>query len=387
LNRLVFIAVALALVLGSFLLGRSQGLATSALSTEGGGLNPSLPEAVPTMPVDPSLGSGESSEAARGNVVVTPSRIDLGVQPFGIQPSASLRLTNTGQESVSLVAVSPTCGCLATDFSGRVAIAPGESHTIQVIHEERNQAGPSQASLRCMFLGNVMVSVPVEVVFARPVKADPTWVDFARDGDRGVLTLRSIDTTPFRVLSLQGRPVVPDAGEDPDTPALVHRIKWDLREYDTESCVNPQGERMPPWLVVETDHPDASLVDVRVRQDNCTAPDIPNASDNRPWLVLDQRVVLEPMAPGESTVVELRVGVLPGRTMVGAFTKARSESEGLAANFLDVIAKSDNDVIRVELGPSADCPAGVMMGTFQIESSAAGHDQQIHVFGVVRPAK
>ena len=382
-----FVLIALALVLGSFFLGRSQGLATSELSTEGSGLNASVPEALPTAPVDVPLGSGNFSEALGNNILVTPSRIDLGVQPFGVQPSTSLRLTNTGQEAVSLVAVSPTCGCLATDFSGRIVFAPGDSHTIQVSHEKRNQAGPSKASLRCMFLGNDMVSVPVEVIFSRPVKADPTWVDFARDGDHGLLTLRSIDSTPFRVLSLQGRPVATDAGEDPNIPALVHRIKWDLREYDTESCVNQQGERMPPWLVVQTDHPEASLVDVRVRQDNCTAPDIPNTGDNRPWLVLDQRVILEPMAPGESTVVELKVGVLPGRPMIGTFAKARSESEALSANFLDVIAKPDNDVIRVELGPSENCPAGVMMATFQIESSAAGHDQQIHVFGVVRPAK
>ena len=69
------------------------------------------------------------------------------------------------------------------------------------------------------------------------------------------------------------------------------------------------------------------------------------------------------------------------------FTVAKSESSGLVTRFIDVIQKEDGNMVRVEIGAAADCPAGVLMGTFQVESSTAGHDQKIHVFGVVRPAK
>ena len=96
-------------------------------------------------------------------------------------------------------------------------------------------------------------------------------------------------------------------------------------------------------------------------------------------MILDQRVVVGELSPGDKQIYELPVALLPNRTMNEQFTVARSESSGLVTRFIDVIQKEDGNMVRVEIGAAADCPAGVLMGTFQVESSTAGHDQQIHV--------
>ena len=373
--KIVFIVV---LAAGGFLLGRlskSESVPTSAgITTE------------PSSAAFPAKASDDDpvvlAEPARPQaVVVAPGLLDFGTQSLMSRPTGEITLTNQGDKAVTLVAVSPTCSCLKPEFSDRVILPPRAKHTVTIAHEPRSQAGPSKATLRFVFLGNDIVNVPVEVMFTRPVKADPTWIDFRRDGDRGTLKLRSLDSRPFRVLSVQGVPI-PSA-----SAALLQEVPWDLSSYDTETCTNPAGERMPSWIVVQTDHPDAPIVDVRVRKDGCTNPDIPGDGDSRAWMILDQRVVLGELSPGEKQIYELPVALLPNRTMNERFTVAKSETPGLMTRFVDVIQKEEGNVVQVEIGVDPGCAAGVLIGTFQMESSNAGHDQQIHVFGVVQPAQ
>ena len=377
-QRISKIVLLVLLAAGGFLLGRLSLPEPAASPAETAAFGGPLTTKLPNTPSD--LVPSDPSEPARPqSVAVSPGVLDFGTQSLMSRPTGEITLTNQGDKSVTLVAVSPTCSCLKPEFTDRVVLAPGANHTVAVAHEPRSQAGPSKATLRFVFLGNDIVNVPVEAMFTRPVKADPTWIDFRRDGDQGILKLRSLDSRPFRVLSVQGVAV-------PDAPAaLLHEVPWDLSPYDTETCTNPAGERMPSWIVVQTDHPDAPIVDVRVRKDGCTNPDIPGDGDSRAWMILDQRVVLGELSPGEKQLHELPVALLPNRTMNEQFTVAKSETPGLVVRFIDLIQKEDGNMVRVEIGATADCRAGVLMGTFQVESSTAGHDQQIHVFGVVRP--
>ena len=363
---------------GAFVLGRLS-IPESSLDSE-----PVPPMSQATdLPLPASeLAPVAPSEPIRPQAVVAfPNALDFGTQSLMSRPTGEITLTNQGDNAVTLVAVSPTCSCLKPEFSDRVVLTPGGNHTVSITHEPRSQAGPSKATLRFVFLGNDIVNVPVEVMFTRPVKADPTWIDFRRDGDQGILKLRSLDSRAFRVLSVQGVPV-PSA-----SAALLQEVPWDLSSYDTETCTNSEGERMPSWIVVQTDHPDAPIVDVRVRKDGCTNPDIPGDGDSRAWMILDQRVVLGELSPGEKQIYELPVALLPNRTMNERFTVAKSETPGLMTRFVDVIQKEEGNVVQVEIGAELGCPAGVLMGTFQMESSNAGHDQKIHVFGVVQPTQ
>ena len=376
-QRIFKIVLVVLLAAGAFVLGRVSTPESSPVSkvvapTRVAELPIPVSEAVPVAPIE-----SDRPQA----VVASPKFLDFGTQSLMSRPTEQITLTNQGDKPVTLVAVSPTCSCLKPEFSDRVVLSPGTSHTVAITHEPRSQPGPSKATLRFVFLGNDIVNIPVEVMFTRPVKADPTWIDFRRDGDQGTLKLRSLDSRPFRVLSVQGIPVPLASAK------MLHEVPWDLSSYDTETCTNSDGERMPSWIVVQTDHPDAPIVDIRVRKDGCTNPDIPGDGDSRAWMILDQRVVLGALSPGEKQIYELPVALLPNRTMNEQFTAAKSESPGLITRFVDVIEKEEGNVVRVDIGVGPDCPAGVLMGTFQVESSNAGHDQQIHVFGVVQPAQ
>ena len=59
---------------------------------------------------------------------------------------------------------------------------------------------------------------------------------------------------------------------------------------------------MPKWMVIETDHPDSPLVDVRVRQYPCTMLDLP-LRESRGWYLNTHRVILGQLEPGDSSVV------------------------------------------------------------------------------------
>ena len=66
-----------------------------------------------------------------------------------------------------------------------------------------------------------------------------------------------------------------------------------------------------------------------------------------------------------------------------AFCDEHPGTTGIGMGTSDV----DNCFHRMKIGAELGCPAGVLMGTFQMESSNAGHDQKIHVFGVVQPTQ
>ncbi|MEC8855172.1 MAG: DUF1573 domain-containing protein, partial [Planctomycetota bacterium] len=94
----------------------------------------------------------EPSEPARPqSVAVSPGVLDFGTQSLMSRPTGEITLTNQGNKTVTLVAVSPTCSCLKPEFTDRVVLAPGANHTVAVAHEPRSQAGPSKATLRFVF--------------------------------------------------------------------------------------------------------------------------------------------------------------------------------------------------------------------------------------------
>ena len=69
---------------------------------------------------------------------------------------------------------------------------------------------------------------------------------------------------------------------------------------------------MPKWLVVETNHPLAPFVDVRVRNSSCTKLDVPLSPDQE-WYLGEHRFVLGSFSPGEA-----KDFVLPIRYFSGA---------------------------------------------------------------------
>jgi hypothetical protein len=100
--------------------------------------------------------------------------------------------------------------------------------------------------------------VTAEVALA--VRAVPPALAAYKVGLQGEIEVQSLDGKPFRVLGAGGRE--PQfVGFDPrtDSPRPRYRLRWDLSGYTAGT--------MPWWWVVETDRPEAPLVDLRVQHE------------------------------------------------------------------------------------------------------------------------
>ena len=136
-------------------------------------------------------------------VFLDETQLDLGPHLVGASPSGEIHFTVLGDRPLSLLAASPTCGCLSTDFNGRVDLQPGQRHTVRVEYRPRNFPGTAEESIRLVFAGSPeIITVPVRAFFSRTVEAEPASID--ADADlTGTITLRSLDGVPFEILSVK----------------------------------------------------------------------------------------------------------------------------------------------------------------------------------------
>ena len=73
-----------------------------------------------------------------------------------------------------------------------------------------------------------------------------------------------------------------------DAPRNRYTLRWDLTSYTTQT--------MPWWWVVETDRPDAPLVDVRVMHDSTKI----DRSRTSRWIRGDLRILAGVLRPGQT---------------------------------------------------------------------------------------
>jgi squalene-hopene/tetraprenyl-beta-curcumene cyclase len=209
-------------------------------------------------------------------VKATPALLDAGfVQPHTVV-KVDATLVNPLDRPVRCIKSAPTCTCTTVDMVGKEIPAKG-SITVPVSMKTSGATGEKTAAVRMMFdgvPGVVEVKLRAEVTY--PVRA---WqLNPGRDGKpskdpfinafdfkqnvAGEITVESLDGKPFSVLSVGGLPPV-FAGFDPakDGPRESYRVRYDFSKL---AC-----QDVPKYLVVETDRPDARLIDLRVRHE-CT---------------------------------------------------------------------------------------------------------------------
>ena len=348
-----------------------------------------LSQAIPSTPSDqldvpePTSNPLESGPAAP--IEFSVQELDLGLRLINEAASGAITVANKGDVPVELLTVSPTCGCLSTNFQGRTSLAPGESLQVDVYHELRSMASSTSEGLRFVFLGYRLVTIPVKVEFTRSVKSDPSFVDLDR-ADSGELTLRALDGTPFRVLSILGQPLQAADGFDLATPAEVQRFRWDLSKFDKELCQSLDGEPMPKWMVIETDHPDSPLVDVRVRQYPCTMLDLP-LRESRGWYLNTHRVILGQLEPGDSSVVSVPVDYLNDVTRVDPL---ELDVTGLKDLEVEIESYPGRDklaptTLNLRVRKKNDAAPGFGLERLLVRGTVSGLDQEIQLFHSYRP--
>ena len=186
-----------------------------------------------------------------------PADVDFGVTRPGTKLRAEFRLVNPTDRPVKVLAAQPTCQCTTVNVSGEV-IPPRGALGIPATLQVPNTTGMKQAAINTALEPGVAgPRLTLTAVAAYAVRTEPLYVDaLSPAGMTGEVVLESTDGRPFRVRSVNGRPPLL---RTPDAAATRHLVGYDL--------TGETPATMPKWLLFETDHPEAPMIEMRVRHE------------------------------------------------------------------------------------------------------------------------
>ena len=239
-----------------------------------------------TIIVDPQI----ATASLPATIIVDPPLIKLGL----IEPRSTItrnfRLINSSSKPVTIQSATPTCTCTTIEAQGKI-IPPGQSLELPLTMKVSASTGIKTAAVTFTFAGGiapVTVEMSGEIAYAvRGTTTDVTlgaivpYINAFQDPNTptgkpiaplsGTVTIASIDQTPFRINSVMGvSPVFVNFNPLQDAPRNNYLVSYDFSKIPCE--------QMPPYLIIETDHPKAPVVDMRIRH-ACTkiSPQLPFA--------------------------------------------------------------------------------------------------------------
>ena len=165
-------------------------------------------------------------------------------------------------------------------------------------------------------------------------RRDGGWNQF----QTGTVQVTSLDGKQFRILKAHG--LAPQlVGFDPvtDEPRTQYTLKWDMSQFN--------GKRVPYFWVIETDHPDAPIVDVRMRHNSVQ----PVRDRTRSWQPKDQRILIDLVRNGESIEIVTKHEYAGNRTPQPQTAQVRSLSAILDAELVGVELKGQLLEYRIRL--------------------------------------
>jgi hypothetical protein len=320
----------------------------------------------------------EDNPAGWPPIEFEPAEMHLGILLPGQMGQGTGRIHNVGTEPLQIRASRTTCGCTSTTRLEGKTIQPGGSLPFAVSLEPKSGLGEKREGLRLIFADHqALVTYVFRAEVSLPVRAEPPHLTAVDDRTKqliltGEFELTARDDRPFRVLAVHGGP--PDlVGFDPgrDEPRSSYTVRWDITDMNASGTV--------PWfLVVQTDHPAAPLVDLRIRHPSTKPP----RPAGRPWVPKDQRVVIGPVQAGDPVEVRAKLEYQPREVPAPGTAAVRSESEQFDIQLL--AAEADGQVVTVTavVTPAAGTP-GLIYGTAFVEVS--GFEMPLRVIGLLEP--
>ena len=197
-----------------------------------------------------------------GPIKAEPSDVNFGIVEPGSTVSATIKIINPLDQDVTISAAKPSCTCTTVDMVGKVIPARG-SIEIPMSMKTAHTPGTKTAVVNMAFKGITQVMVlKIQAETAYAVRATPNFIDaLAPERMTGTFDLVSADGTPFSVKTVDGRPAV-NADGSPMKPAAKHTLRYD---FSAPSALCQKFLAVPPFLVIETDHPKCPILDMRVR--------------------------------------------------------------------------------------------------------------------------
>jgi hypothetical protein len=334
---------------------------------------------------------GSGLKPARGTVQIVPAgslavefepaQMDFGVLPPGGTARGTSRIWNVGTAPLRIMKSITSCGCTAAeDLSGRVIPAGGYTEFTTTM-TMKSGTGEKMEKITVFFGGagghrnrfavqyyTAEVSLPVRLIpshLAASSRDRQTnrWVHTMS----GNIEVRSLDGKPFRILRAHGAP--PQyVGFDPasDDPRSEYTLRWDLSRF---------GDDIPWFWVVETDRPDAPVIDARIRH----ASTLPAKVDERPWEPSDQRVLVGLVSPDEPFEITAEIEFDAGHVPDPTTATVSSRSPFLRAQLVD--AQRDGQILRfrVRLAVDGTAQPGLLYGAVAL--GASGYSTPLDIIG------
>lgn len=351
-------ALGLALILAA---GCEESGEASTDGRDNAGTNATPPATAPsgTRLIQPNLGAtaGDArvgSLGVRPSVEMDPPEVDLGFVMPNQEVSTTVMIRNTGDTPITIAAIRPSCKCTSLNNLAGYVIAPGDEVPMRASVEKRAVLSPIKANVNVIFEGySDPVEIPIYGEVSRAVRASPSYFNCTKGVVSGRVVIESIDDRPFNILSAQGE--APDfIGFDPeiDEPISSYTLNWDVSKYTTET--------IPEWWVLETDHPQAPLVDIKVRH-MWAIQKLLVGVKGRPWHPASQHLVLDPIPSGGAGEVVLGINTL-GRDEI---TRAQSLSNDFDVELVSVERKGVNAECTLRIIPRAG-HEGLLYGQIQL---------------------
>ncbi len=218
-------------------------------------------------------------------VKIEPEVVDVG----HVTPSSStdriVLLRNMTDKPIQFARVSTTCTCVTGELLDDI-VAPGEAARLKVTVHAKDFPGPIDRYLSVWFMGaSQPIQVPVKADVSLAINAEPFFLNLAAPVDgviptKGVVTLTAVDGKPFRVRSAGGVSPILDP-DDANAPAVMHRVYWDFTDVPDDAIT--------PWWIIETDHPSAPIVDLRVIHPALIRKMV---AAQGPWVIAPDRMLL-----------------------------------------------------------------------------------------------
>lgn len=307
-------------------------------------------------------------------LVFEPAILEMGNMAPGEVFNGVIKVRNPTGQPLRILQSRASCNCTAADLANTV-INPGGAADLPITFDSAGKLGPTAVAVRLSVEGYTeLAQVRVTGSVSLAVAAEPAYVvtgprNAAGGFDTvltGEVTVRSIDNMPFRVLSADMQPPVFTDGFDPrsDTPRSSYRLKWDLSSYNTQTCMNAQGRRMPARWIVETDHPQCGVIDLQVRHD-CNRQRY--NSINQKWRLGDGRLLVNRMTPGESREVTIPIRFFPRQPKMIDIVNVVSNTDQFAIEFMSTEGAGDNMKARFRVTPKPG-HIGVFSGEVRVDS-------------------
>lgn len=274
---------------------------------------------------------------------ISEADLDMGNVPPRSKARKSVRVRNLGEKPVVIEKSTGDCSCTALLTDGYAVINPGDDLDLDLEVETRDMGVQSKTiRLICEGYGRPFEAV-VRTNITDAVEVNPGGVK-ALLQPMGMITLKSIDDRPFRVVSLHGQE--PEfVGFDPerDEPRTVYRVVYDFSSM-------PEDE-MPTVVMIETDHPEAPQVAVRRLTRGMKIDDDASAGKGGWRADFDFEYIPE-IGAGESRELVVRLAKA-GRASREQPLTVSSDHEGLSFEIAGADLESDPKWMLVTLRVSA----------------------------------